>query len=114
MSKIIVKQDGLYRDNVKLQLIFGDLEQIEAIKSYIKRSKQFEDGREPFSIEYDIKAKMVFVCLCDDNLFEKTCDADSDGDESCFEWEKFECPSCKRKYEARIKRKDYSIKLFLV
>jgi hypothetical protein len=113
MSKIIVKQDGLYKDGVKLQLMTGDPEQVAAIRAYEKRAQAFIDGANPFNIYYTVEGTMSFVCLCDEYWFEKTVDADSEDDQSCFAEKKFDCPKCKRKYMTKYTYETDEVKIFL-
>lgn len=112
MSEIKVKKDGLYKDGVKLQLVLGDPEQVAAIRKYERRIRQFEIGVHP-TIHYEVRGKMYFACLCEENLFDRTVDADSEEDEECFNEEKFTCPKCKRTYEANYSRKTQNVKVFL-
>ena len=114
MSKIYVKQDGLYRDGKKLQLIFGDPEQVAAIRRYERRVAQFIEGyAEPSQINYTVQATMFFTCICDNHLFERTVDADEEDDESCFSQEKFLCPKCEARYETRYEYQTDSVKIQL-
>lgn len=114
MSKIYVRQDGLYRDGEKLQLIFGDPEQVAAIRRYERRANQFVEGTaEPSQINYTVRATMFFGCICDEYLFERTVDADEEGDVSCFNQEKFLCPKCNAKYETTYEYKTDLVKIQL-
>lgn len=114
MSKIYVRKDGLYKDGKKLQLIFGDPEQVAAIRRYEKRMLEFENGTaEPSRITYSVEATMYFTCVCDNYSFDRTVDADDEDDVSCFAMEKFECPKCQNKFEAEYDYKKDAIRIQL-
>jgi hypothetical protein len=102
MSEIVVGQDGLYRDGVKIKLEFGNDEQIAALRKHEKKMQSHTDGFEPI-FSYEVKGHSYFSCLCG-TIMSSEVDAVSEDDIDCFEGIEKECRSCKRKYVYVIER----------
>jgi len=98
-EKITIRNGGLYKGDVKLQLEFGNLEQIKALREYEYRMAAFsEDGLEldPY-YETDVTAHASFRCLCGFSI-DISVSADDDEDVDCFHSITKKCIKCSKSY----------------
>lgn len=106
MKKIKLKNGHLYKDGVKMELEFGNMEQIDALRTFEKKIAQLTKGVNP-DCEYEVKAKAFFECVCGEDISCKA-DAEDVDDIDCFDELKSKCYSCNREYEFVIDRKYYA------
>jgi hypothetical protein len=104
MSEIYVKDGWLYKDNSRLKLEFGNLEQIAAIRKYEKYVKQIKEGIEP-ECSYEVKGNVGFKCICGFFITVDDIEADFEGDIECFEDIQRTCRNCNKKYKFVVERK---------
>lgn len=95
-QKILVRADGLYKNGKKLQLEFGNVEQIAALRSYEKKMREYKDGINP-SFSYEINATASFQCICN-QIISVEREVDHEGDEEFFDSVKTICFDCNRRY----------------
>lgn len=103
MSEIIIKDGHLYKDGVKLELEFGNLEHIKAVRNYEKRMEAFgEDGLElEPTYKVEITAMSCFNCVCETPIYFE-CPANSTNDIECFDGSEEKCHVCNQTYLFQI------------
>lgn len=105
MAGIIVKDGALWKDGVKLELEFGNVEQIQALRAYEQRIQEFLDGEVEPNCHYEIAvtAFASFECICGNKITSQT-DADDEDEVDCFDSTREKCRKCNRVYQFIVER----------
>lgn len=108
MSELVVKQDGIYKDGIKQPLVFGDAEQIKALRNYENKMAMLQQEGEPLDVDYEtreIVASATYKCPCGTRVYFEV-NVEEEGGVEEFAGETRTCRGCKKEYILEVNEDD--------
>ena len=112
MGNIILKGGHLWKDGEKLELEFGNQEQIKFLRDYERRAEYFKGDGLPVDPSYEtrVTGRIMFECLCGSNrIISRNCGDEEDP--SYFDGTKEKCNTCFKEYVLETYKTEVSVKL---